>query len=76
MPLGQEFNDTNSAVHQPPTQDPSSFGKPDMGGGSDIGGTANLRADFKATGPTVEAAAKPGPSKAALQGDSFTDSTV
>lgn len=40
------FDDRSSARGQPPTRDPSSFAKVAKGGGKDVGGRENTRADF------------------------------
>lgn len=72
----QEFNETDSAVHQPATIAPSSFGTPATPAGTDVGGTAALRGDPESHGPVISSAGKGGGTSTPSGVQSFTDGTV
>lgn len=73
--MPQNFDDRSSARGQGPTKDPSSFAKVAKGGGKDVGGRANLRAEgawktAERKTPTVPSA------KGGIAHQSFKDHTV
>lgn len=86
MALGtgpDQYNDTNSAIHQPPTEAKSYFGTPARPGATgpgyakvdDASGTENLRADFQARYTPMKGGTGSGAGKWAKV-DAFADDRV